>query len=80
MTIAFYKVDNSQNYGRDTFNYYFDNGKAILEKLQLLNDDEWRTYDTSRCEGNGSPNLIDLQEDYNNELLDGGWWCIIIPN
>ena len=78
MTLAFYKVDNSQNYGRHSFDDTYDNKEKILEKLRLLKEDEWRTYCvrySSREVG-----IYDLMEDYNDELLDGGWWCIIIPD
>ena len=77
MTLAFYKVVNSQNYERHTFDDIYDKPKEILKKLSLLKDDEWRTYNvrySSRVAG-----IWDFMEDYNDEELDGGWWCIVLP-
>ena len=80
MIIAFYRVNNSKEYGRNEFASIYDNKKLILDMLRKLDDDEWRAYDTTRFAGNGDPNMLDLQEDYNDEMLDGGWWCIVIPD
>ena len=80
MTLAFFKVDNSKNFNRQTFFNIYDKREAILQKLSQLKDEEWRTYDMSRYEGCGSPNALDFQEEYNDEELDGGWWCVVIPD
>lgn len=80
MTIAFYKVFNSKDFDRDTFKLIYDNRIEILQKLNQLKEDEWRTYDMNRYAGNGSPNALDFEQDYNDEILDGGWWCIVIPD
>jgi hypothetical protein len=70
--LAFYKVDNSQGYGRHTFDLipkYSD----IMEMLYKLTDDELLVYDMD--------NEFDRQyfeTDFNDEVLDGGWWMIII--
>lgn len=73
MTLAFYKVDNSKNYERHTFDILFDRPQEIKRMLSELNDDEFLCYDMD--------NNIDrsiFQDDYNDEILDGGWWCVVI--
>lgn len=80
MLLAFYTVDNSQGYGRHTFDNLYDKPKKIKQKLSLLSDEELRIYDMNNY-GYGnvpSPNLADFENDYNDELLDGGWWCVVI--
>ena len=80
MILAFYKVSNSQNYERHTFDYYYDNGKKIEEMLSLLKDDEVKYYDLTKSEWSSrTPCMTDFVEDYNDEELDGGWWCVVIP-
>ena len=75
MTIAFYKVCNSQNYGRHEFDYIYDERKAIMEKLSKLGEEECRYYDMSTIKG-----ACWFVEDYNDEIIDGKeWWCVIIP-
>ena len=80
MSIAFYTVDNHLNYGRHEFDAIWDNPDEICEKIAKLNDDELRVYDLSTAYQSPGPNVCDFMEDYNDELLDGGWWCVIIPN
>lgn len=73
MTLAFYKVDNSKNYERHTFDVFFDRPQIIKDMLSELSDEELRMYDMD--------NNIDMsifQDDYNDEELDGDWWCIVI--
>lgn len=77
MYLAFYSVDNSKGYERHTF----DNltAKETLAKLQELEGDEWHLYDLSTDSYNTRTlSLADLQEDYNDEELDGGFWCVVI--
>lgn len=77
MTIAFYKVDNSLNYGRHEFDA--NRPETIIEKLQQLPDDEVKLYDADKYSWQSeTPSLADFETDYNDEQLDGGWWCIII--
>ena len=80
MTLVFYKVENSKNYERHTFDSIYDKRDEILRMLHQLKEDEWRTYDMNRREWKGSPSALDFEEDYNDEFLDGGWWCIAIPD
>lgn len=73
MLIAFYAVNNRLNYGRHEFDNIYDNPEEILERLSKLGDEELRIYDMSRI-----LDIYDFQEDYNDEMLDGGWWCVVI--
>ena len=80
MTLAFYKVRNSLDYGRHEFDQFFDQPELIIEKLGKLPDEEVKFYDTDHF-GYGAvpfPNLADFVEDYNDEELDGEWWVIAI--
>ena len=73
MTLAFYKVDNSKSYERHTFDMWCDRPDVIKEMLSELKDEELRMYNMD--------NMYDVdffQEDYNDEELDGGWWCVVI--
>jgi len=73
MTLAFYKVDNSKGYERHTFDKWFDRPYVIKEMLSELSDEELHCYDME--------NSIDMsifQDDYNDEELNGGWWCVVI--
>ena len=73
MELAFYKVDNSKNYERHTFDVFCDRPRVIKEMLSELSDDELRIYD---LDNNFDSDY--LQEDYNDEILNGGWWCVVI--
>lgn len=75
MKLAFYKVDNSKRYMRNTFDYHYDNPKKILAMLDELDAEEWRLYDMSSL-----ASLYELTENYNDEELDGGWWCVVIQD
>lgn len=80
MTLAFYKVDNELGYGRHTFDDIADKPEQIKEMLSKLSDEELIIYDLNHY-GYGnvpSPNLADFETDYNDEVLDGGWWCVVI--
>lgn len=75
MTLAFYKVDNSKNYERHTFDDVCMQPSKVRQMLSKLEDegDEVRYYDL-----NVKEQVWDFQEDYNDEILDGGWWCVVI--
>lgn len=75
MVFAFYKVGNSKDYCPSSFNLVYNNRREILRMLKKLKDDEWRTYDF-----HNDDERRDFVEDYNAEELDGGWWCIEIPD
>ena len=75
MILAFYKVGNSLNYERHTFDVWCDRPHVIKEMLSSLSDEELRMYDMD--------NPYDVEnfvEDYNDEVLDNGWWCVRIIN
>ena len=73
MTLAFYKVDNSKDYERHTFDYFYDKPQEIEKMLSELSDEELRMYNM-----NSEFDVGCLQEDYNDEVLDCGWWCVVI--
>lgn len=73
MILAFYKVDNSKKYERHTFDMWCDRPDVIKEMLSELRDDELHCYD---MDNNIDRNIF--QDDYNDEDLDGGWWCVVI--
>lgn len=71
MTLAFYRVDNSKDYDRHTFdNMSVDEAFSLLNELS---DDEFRVYDLDH-----SLDALDLENDYNDEILDGGWWVAVL--
>ena len=80
MVIAFYKVDNSKGYGRNSFDH-MDKAEDIYNALNQLQEEEWRTYDLSTTSQSGKyPSLGDFVEDYNDQIIDGdGWFVIVIP-
>jgi hypothetical protein len=79
MTIAFYKVNNSLNYGRHEFDQFCDQPQEVLDMLQRLPEDEVKFYDADKYSWQSkTPSLADFENDYNDEELDGGWWCIVI--
>ena len=79
MTIAFYKVDNSLNYERHEFDQFCDQPQEVLDMLQRLPEDEVKFYDADKYSWQSeTPSLADFENDYNDEELDGGWWCIVI--
>ena len=73
MKLVFFKVDNSKNYDRDEFNLMDES--EVFEKLNLLSDDEFRLYDFEH-----TLEAFNFEYDYNQEELDGGWWCHVITN
>lgn len=73
MKLAFYKVDNKKYYDRHTFDYLYDKPEVIKKMLSELSDEELRMYDMDNRH-----DVDFFQEDYNDEILDGGWWCVVI--
>jgi len=79
MTIAFYKVGNSLNYDRHEFDNLCDQPQEVLDMLQRLPDEEVKFYNADKYSWQlKEPTLADFETDYNDEELDGGWWCIVI--
>lgn len=71
MKLVFYTVDNSQDFDRHSFDNMEE--EAIFEQLEKLSEYEVRVYDFEH-----SLDALEFANDYNDELLDGGWWCVII--
>ena len=70
--LVFYSVNNSLDYDRHSFDY--DDALCTMSKLLKLNLEECRTYCLTK-ECHWCMNLKELEVDYNDEVLDGGWWC-----
>jgi hypothetical protein len=67
--LAFYHVDNHKGFERHTFDEIYNNPKLIVRMLLSLKDEDCHIY--------YFPEDADiLQEDYNDEVLDGGWWMV----
>ena len=80
MLLGFYKVNNKLGYGRNAFNNVYDEPDTILEMLRKLPEEEYKVYDLSTTDTNVMHyTLGDFVEDYNDEILDDGWWSVIIP-
>lgn len=79
MIIAFYKVSNSLNYERHTFDNLFDQPEKILEMLNKLPEEEVRIYEVDKYDLQAkTTNLADFEQHFNDEELDSGWWCVIL--
>ena len=78
MVLAFYSVDG--NYGRDSFDGYNTNAKEdCIEIVKKLREGSYvRYYDmgTDNQSTMASFNRNEFVNDYNDEMLDGGYWCI----
>ena len=64
--LVFYPVDNEKGYGRDTFDNIDDND-VKRKMLEEISDVRYYNIDTL-------DDIQELIEDYNDALLDGGWW------
>ena len=75
MTLAFFRVYNSQDYGLNSFSSISDDRQAIIDKLNRLKEDELRCYDLE--------SVFDVNwfmDDFNYDFLNSkSWQCIIIP-
>lgn len=76
--LVFYKVDNSMDYDRHTFDGL--DGNEAYAMLANLPEDEVHFYELTEGYNTRGPSLSDFIEDYNDEELDGGWWCTIIKH
>lgn len=78
MVLVFYPV--ACGYGRNSFNVYNTDKKedciSIYKTLQ--NVDGVRVYDMGTDSRNTRATMsrAEFVEDYNDELMDGGYWCI----
>jgi hypothetical protein len=50
-----------------------DRPQVIKEMLSELSDEELRMYDMDN-----KYDIVAFEDDYNDEILDGGWWCVAI--
>jgi len=62
------------DYDEDAFKRLWDNRKKIGARFYDLNA---RNYNDSMWQY-GIASLSDLEDDYNDEMLDGGYWCLIL--
>jgi len=80
--LVFYRVDNPLGFDRHSFDN-MDDDEAYKELMKLVKyeddhnddfDDDFngfiRIFDTMH--------LADFQDDFNDEVLDDGWWCILL--
>ena len=78
MVLVFYPV--ACGYGMDSFDVYDTNKKkdciSIYETLQDVVG--VRTYDMGTDSRNtrATKSRAEFVEDYNDEMMDGGYWCI----
>ena len=73
--VAFYRVDG--DYDRHSFDDLTD--EEAYELLLALSEDECKMYNLSTYKGTGPVyDLADFESDYNDELLDGGWWMKVL--
>ena len=73
MILAFYPVDSSCD--RNVFNFYDTTKKEDCLEIygELLKEEGVRFYDVD-----DKYDIVALETDYNDELLDGGYWMIVL--
>ena len=71
MSIAFYKVNNSQDYTPTKLNGL--DREALLEKLNLLHEDELVVYDFDK-----PGDVIDFNDDFNEAFIGDDWYSAIL--
>lgn len=71
MSIAFYKVNNSQDYTPTKLNGL--DREALLEKLNLLQEDELVVYDFDK-----PGDVIDFNDDFNEAFIGDDWYSAIL--
>ena len=79
MTIlVFYAVDNDFDWERHTFDELSDE-QAFEMMWEERGSDDLHFYDVeSRDYGSRILNGDEFEMDYNDELLDGGWWVKVL--
>lgn len=77
MLLIFFLVNNSKDYTITNFSNL--NAKESIDLLEMLEPEEWRAYDINAYKPNYLT-LNDFVQDYNDEVLDGGWWCITVDD
>jgi DNA-directed RNA polymerase specialized sigma subunit len=73
--LIFYAVDNSHGFSRHTFDN-IDDKEKIIRKIRALPDEERHIYALTADRDARYSNLDEFVEDYNDEILDGGWWVM----
>ncbi len=73
MKLVFYKVNNSKNYDRHSFDAIYDQPEVIKEMLSELSDEELSIYNMD-----DKYDADCFADSFNNEELSSGWWCIIL--
>ena len=71
MSIAFYKVNNSQDYTPNKLNGL--DREALLEKLNLLQEDELVVYDFDK-----PGDVIDFNNDFNEVFIGDDYYSAIL--
>lgn len=71
MSIAFYKVNNSQDYTPNKLNGL--DREALLEKLNLLQEDELVVYDFDK-----PGDVIDFNNDFNEAFIGDDCYSAIL--
>ena len=71
MSIAFYKVNNSQDYTPTKLNGL--DREALLEKLNLLQEDELIVYDFDK-----PGDVIDFNNDFNEAFIGDDYYSAIL--
>ena len=73
MILAFYSVDSY--YDRDIFDLYdtIKKDDCLEIYVKLLKEENARFYDMG-----DKYDIVALETDYNDELLDGGYWMIVL--
>lgn len=72
----FYRV--SENNTRDRFDGM--KGRDIINTLDRECGDDETNAHIYCLDGENTeqmPDLRDFEQDFNDEILDGGWWCVI---
>lgn len=72
---VFYPAHNNKDYDRDSFNDITDD-KVIAEMLREVKG--IKVYNLESTNRSKEVGLFDLEEDYNDEMLDGGYWLKIL--
>lgn len=75
MYAVFYPVDNAQGYDRHYFDDFTDD-KVVAEMLREV--EGVKVYNLESTNRSKDVCLWDLEEDYNDEELDGGYWLKIL--
>lgn len=71
----FYPVGNKKGYDRHSFDDITDD-KIVAEMLREI--EGIKVYNLESTNRSKEVGLFDLEEDYNDEELDGGYWLKIL--